>query len=427
MQLRKKNWASLIVLWLTLLCLGAAAPIAQAAAAPVNTSTITIGAKAGVAFDLQSGKVLAAKDDLTAYPLASLTKIVSLYVIRDAISHGRLQWTDTVTPNAAEIKLSQDTNLSNVPLANHAYTVRELYDAGWIYSANVAVMLLGNKLSGSQKAFIKEMQDHLDALGIQDATIYTTSGLNNSLIPDSLRVPGTPSDGENRMSAADIGLVVRHLLQTYPDVLKDSAVVHKNFAVTDTQTYAMTNWNALLTGNSLAQSDLPVDGLKTGTSDLAGQCLVATMPWQGRRLVSVVLHADGAETDNAKRFTATAALLRAVNQQWRPVTLTPNNTKIAKLSVTDGKQDAVAVGLAKPVVAWQHNGQLATPVLAMGRKAATSAPVQKGDQVASTSLADDSLGYLPRVNTQQVNLIATQNVGKLNIFERFFRWLGNLF
>ena len=85
------------------------------------------------------------------------------------------------------------------------------------------------------------------------------------------------------------------------------------------------------------------------------------------------------------------------------------------------------MGLAKPVVAWQHNGQLATPVLAMGRKAATSAPVQKGDQVASTSLADDSLGYLPRVNTQQVNLIATQNVGKLNIFERFFRWLGNLF
>lgn len=424
MQPRRTTWAGLVLVWLSLLALIFGAPTAQAA---VNTNTIPVGGTAGVVFDLTSGKVLAAKDAATPHPLASLTKIVSLYLIRDAVAHGRLSWTDTATPTAAEVKLSKDTNLSNVPLAEKAYTVKELYDAGWVYSANVAVMLLASRLAGSQQAFIKEMQEHLATLGIRDATLYTTSGLNNSLLPESMRVSGTPADGENKMSAADIGVVVRHLLQTYPDVLQDTQVVHKNFAVTASQTYAMTNWNALLTGNSLAQSDLPVDGLKTGTSDLAGQCLVATMPWQNRRLVSVLLHANGAETDDTKRFVQTAALLRAVNQAWRPVTLNRQNAAKQKVKVTDGKQASTTLQLTKSVVGWAYQGQVVTPVRALPKTAALSAPVVKGRPAASTTLTKDTLGYLPQTDSQEISLAPTKSVAKLNFFERFLRWLGQLF
>jgi D-alanyl-D-alanine carboxypeptidase (penicillin-binding protein 5/6) len=423
---QRKTWQPAFIVWLMILltAVGLAAPTVQAAS---NAPDIPIAARSGVVFDLTSGKILAAKDDKTAYPLASLTKIMSLYLIREAISHGRLQWDETVTPNAAEIKLSQDTALSNVPLASKPYTVKELYDAGWIYSANVAVMLLGNKLAGSQKAFIQEMQNHLHEWGIRDAAIYTTSGLNNSLIPESLRVADTPADGENKMSAADIGVVVRHLLTDYPAVLQDTAVVHRNFAVTATQNFAMTNWNALLTGNSLAQSDLPIDGLKTGTSDLAGQCLVATMPWRGRRLVSVVMHADGAATDNNKRFTATATLLRTVVQQWQPVTLTAKNTQSQRVKVTDGKQATVPLQLSQSVVGWQRNGILVTPVAAVPKKLSLTAPVTKGKQVASISLQNDALGYLPGVKHANVSLAPTKNVAELNVIERFFAWLGQLF
>jgi D-alanyl-D-alanine carboxypeptidase (penicillin-binding protein 5/6) len=271
------------------------------------------------------------------------------------------------------------------------------------------------------------MQNHLHEWGIRDAAIYTTSGLNNSLIPESLRVADTPADGENKMSAADIGVVVRHLLTDYPAVLQDTAVVHRNFAVTATQNFAMTNWNALLTGNSLAQSDLPIDGLKTGTSDLAGQCLVATMPWRGRRLVSVVMHADGAATDNNKRFTATAALLRTVVQQWQPVTLTAKNTQSQRVKVTDGKQATVPLQLSQSVVGWQRNGILVTPVTAVPKKLSLTAPVTKGKRVASISLQNDALGYLPGVKQANVSLAPTKNVAELNVIERFFAWLGQLF
>ena len=204
----------------------ALATLAGVAPHPAQAET-TIDAKAAIAIDAQSGKILAANNASTPLPIASMSKLVSIYLVREAIKAGRLQWTDTATPDANLVKISRNKGLSNVALsANTKYTVRTLYEASLIESANAAVMLLGNAVAGNQTKFVAMMNAKLKEWGITDAHIVNASGLVNKEIgPDKLA--GTSDTDENQMSASDMAQVAQHLIADYPDVLTTTATATK--------------------------------------------------------------------------------------------------------------------------------------------------------------------------------------------------------
>lgn len=129
------------------------APKASAATLPDQTdSSLNIDAKAAIAVDAKTGQVLYAKNAEQTLPVASMSKLLTAYMVLQAIDQGKLKWDQKVTPSDAAQEVSQDTTLSNVPLKKgESYTVKSLYQATLIYSANGAAMALADAVGGTQK------------------------------------------------------------------------------------------------------------------------------------------------------------------------------------------------------------------------------------------------------------------------------------
>lgn len=428
----KKFWRGLIALFAVFSMAGASVPVVAASAA----TNVDVYAKAALAVDAKTGKILYAKNADTALPLASMTKMLSAYLVRQAIQSGKLKWTDTVTPDASIYKISQDHSLSNVPLRRDGkYTIRELYQASLIYSANAAMMLLGNAVAGSQVRFVNMMRTQLKAWGIDDATIVNATGLdNNQLTVD--RYPGTTGSEQNMMSAKDVARVAQHLLTDYPDVLKTTSIANATFRAGTADATKMESFDWMLKGLVSAQKDLPVDGLKTGTTDRAGDCFTGTVEKNGMRIITVVMHANG--KGSTKRFVQTANLMRAVFAAWQPLRVTTKGKTVAgrrTIEAYRGAQPTVKQTASKTLTLIVPKGttakQLTTTYQAASivHNSRTPAPITKGTKLGTLSYAinGDTLGYLDGAQTQSVKLQAAKTVKKANPFVLIWRGTAKFF
>ena len=397
------------------------------AATKIEAPQATIAAKAGLAVDVETGQILADKNSEAALPIASLTKLLSIYLVLQAVKEGKLSWDQQVTPTADVVTLSQNMELSNIPFETaKSYTLKELYDASLIYSANAAVMALADTVSGSQTKFIDAMKAQLEKWGIKDAKIVNVSGMSNSFLGDA-RYPGTTATDENEMSARDIATVAQHLVKDYPEVLNVTSQTKIAFHGTTYPT-----WNLMLKGESAASSDFPVDGLKTGTSDLAGDCFVGTVKKNGFRIITVILHADGQSADQKKRFTAAKTLMEGVFQNWHQVTvLTRNqankqlptvkvsNSKQTKISVVSGR--TVKLLLPKSVKKSQLTFKLTHDDVSR------NAPIKKGAQLGSVQLPTIGTGYLTDEQNDSVPILAKTAVQQLSWWQKAWRNITGLF
>ncbi|WP_125769428.1 serine hydrolase [Lapidilactobacillus wuchangensis] len=406
---------------------GVAGSYSQAATKQIEAPATTIAAKAGIAVAADSGQILAAKDIDTSLPIASMSKSLSLYLVLQAVKDGKLSWTQEIKPSAKIVTLSQNMNLSNIPFeTDKSYTVKELYEASTIYSANAAIMALADAVSGSQTAFVDAMRAQLQKWGAKNYEIVNVSGLNNSYLGDD-RYAGTAADAENKMSARDVAMVAQHLITDFPEFLETSSKTSIDFHGTTYPT-----WNLLLPGESAAQKDLPVDGIKTGTSDQAGDCFVGTVKKDGFRIITVVLHADGNADDQGKRFTATAALMNSIYQNWHQVSLFQAkkvSSHLAAVKVTNSKQKTVAVVPDKTVKLYLPKSTTAKQLdfkLAKG-DASQAAPIAKYDQLGTIELPQIGAGFLQGANTVQVKVLAKSGVTALTWWEKVWQNITGLF
>lgn len=393
----------------------------------IEAPQTTIDAKAGIAVDAESGQILAAKNIDVPLPMASITKMLSLYLVLQAVKKGEITWSQKVTPAAWLVTLSHNMELSNIPFEeDKAYTVKELYQASWVYSSNAAVMTLAELVSGSQDEFVDAMRAQLKSWGASDYTIINASGVSNTYLGDH-RYPDTAADAENSMRARDIALVAQHLLKDYPEVLDVSAKTSLDFHGTTYPT-----WNFMLEGESAAQKELPVDGLKTGTSDKAGQSFVGTVKKNGFRIITVILNASGQADDESKRFTATGNLMNSVYANWQRKTIV-RAKKTSKLlqavKVDNSKQTKVTVMpaetlhllLPKNIKAEQLQLTINTA------KYSQTAPLSKGEQIGSLVLPQIGYGYLEAKQAPSIAILTTEKVAGLNWFQKIWRNISNLF
>ena len=267
---------------------------------PENTdSSLQINAKAAISVDANTGQILYAKNADQALPVASMSKLLTAYMVLQAVHNGKLKWDQKITPDKAAQEVSQDTTLSNVPLKEgQRYTVKSLYQATLIYSANGAAMALADAVSGTQKNFIDQARKEAKKMGLKDFEFYTANGLSNGEVKDG-KYPGASDDAENKFSARDMAILSQRLIKDYPEVLDTTKIKRMKFA-NGTDETQMENWNWMLPGLAKAYSQLPVDGLKTGTSDSAGACFAATVNKDGHRLITIIL---GAKHDSQEDLT----------------------------------------------------------------------------------------------------------------------------
>lgn len=277
-----------------------------------------VDAKAAIAMDAKTGQILYQKNAQKRYPVASAIKILTLAVIEKDIQAHKLSWDQKVTISHPVAVMANDWRFSNVPLnEGESYTIKSLVDSMMLVSADGSAEALALADAGSVAKFNAKMQQVAKEAGVTDAKIYNMIGLSNGDL-GTLRLKNVSKNAENQISAVDLAKIASWLLNHYPDVVNITKTAQEDFPVSDSQTYHMQNINLMIKGAALDRADGEIDGLKTGTTDSAGNCFVSTGTFNNRRLVTVVLNVSG---DFNNQFQQTNNLYNRVLGRFAPQTI----------------------------------------------------------------------------------------------------------
>ena len=277
-----------------------------------------VDAKAAIAMDAKTGQILYQKNAQKRYPVASAIKILTLAVIEKDIQAHKLSWDQKVTISHPVAVMANDWRFSNVPLnEGESYTIKSLVDSMMLVSADGSAEALALADAGSVAKFNAKMQQVAKEAGVTDAKIYNMIGLSNRDL-GTLRLKNVSKNAENKISAVDLAKIASWLLNHYPDVVNITKTAQEDFPVSDSQTYHMQNINLMIKGAALDRADGEIDGLKTGTTDSAGNCFVSTGTFNNRRLVTVVLNVPG---DFNNQFQQTNNLYNRVLGRFAPQTI----------------------------------------------------------------------------------------------------------
>lgn len=353
----------------------------------VSASAMEIGGKSAVLMDLNTGTVLYEKNSHEALPIASVTKIMTLLLVMEAIDDGRITANDTVTcsPEAASMGGSQ---IWLEP--GEIMTVHELLKAAAVVSANDACAALAEHVAGSIEAFVQQMNARAAELGMNDTQFLDCSGLND----------------EAHSSAHDVALMSRELM-THPAIRQYTTIWMDTLRDGGSQ---------LVNTNKLIRFYHGATGLKTGTTGAAGHNLSATAERDGLGLVAVIL---GCKTTD-ERFGGARKLLdygfanySVYTPQIDPAALTPIPVKRGV-----AEQVAVTADTLTPILV--KKGEEKQMVSQVELSPDVEAPVVEGQIVGriTLSLGDQQLAEVP--------VRAAREVKRLNFGASLVRLLSEM-
>lgn len=381
-----------------------------------DTTAFQMDARATYAIDAESGQVLYQKNATKRYPIASVIKILTLGVILQDIRNHHLKWDQKIKITPAVAKMADDWHFSNVPLMNgEEYTVRQLVDSMMLVSADGSTEALALADAGSTAAFNKKMMAFAKKAGVTDIKIYNMIGLPNGDLGKH-KLKGVDKDAENLLSAKDVALISKYLVETYPETLDITKQKFANFDVTKDQQYLMTNVNALLPQNGFAPKDGEIDGLKTGNTDRAGKCIVSTGTFAGRRIILVALHTKGEWNDQSKMQQD---FYNKLIDEYQPVEIkkvSDLSAKLTSVKVKNGKnKNKTNIKLTKESTVWLPKNmklQATKPTLLVqgDDQKQLTAPVKKNQQVGSIRL------HIPGLPDFNIPVSTSQSVAEKPMF-----------
>ena len=391
-----------------------------------------------ILIDADTGKVLYEENADKPLGIASMTKMMTEYLLFEAIEEGKISWDQEYKVNDYTYKISQDGRLSNVPLrADGTYTIRELYEALAIYSANAATIAIAETIAGTETEFLKLMNAKAEELGLKDYKFVNSTGLNNADL-QGMHPAGTGPDDENVMPAKSVAKLAKRLIDDYPEVLETTQVTTKVFREGTDDATKMDNWNFMLPGFVFEYEG--VDGLKTGTTNFAGHSFTGTAKRGDKRLISVVMKAVDANGEGSykARFDATRALFDYGFAQFSEVELIPAGYTFDKQKTVDvhkGKKDAVEIAVKDSVkmMIKSNDKELYTPEFVLDeskfKDGKLEAPVKKGTVIGHVKMVNTEgtdLGYVDE-GLYAGEVVVTEAVDKAGWFKLSMRATGSFF
>ncbi|MCA1061805.1 D-alanyl-D-alanine carboxypeptidase [Rossellomorea aquimaris] len=411
---------------------------------PANAQgDLDVNAKAAILVEASTGKILYEKNSDTAQGIASMTKMMTEYVLLEAVKEGKVKWDQKYTVPTKISNMSHNDNLSNVPLREEGtYKIKDLYEAMAIESANAAAMAVAETVAGSQEKFVKMMNDKAKELGLENYKFVNVTGLNNKdLAPYVDQVVGG-ADEENVMSAKDTATLAYRLMKDFPEILDTASISKKTFAEGTEDAFAMKNWNWMLPG--LIREYEGMDGLKTGTTDFAGGCFTGTAERDGMRYITVVMNVDVSSGENSydARFNETRKMLDYAFSNFTMEEVLPADYQVKgqkTIPVDKGKEKEVKIKTDAPLSMVIKNGEADQykPKFVLDKKKLNedgelTAPVKEGEKVGYVMLeakGKKDLGYLTDkgTNASKASVVTVDGVEKANWFVLSMRAVGGFF
>ncbi|WP_339060737.1 D-alanyl-D-alanine carboxypeptidase family protein [Tepidibacillus marianensis] len=383
-------------------------------------TNLDIQAKSAILVDAISGKILYAQNPDIPLPPASMTKMMTEYLVEEAISKGKLKWDDVVTASDYAHFLGKGDG-SKVGLAvGEQHSVEELTYAMTVGSANDATVALAEHLAGSETNFVQMMNEKAKALGMTSTHFATATGYPKK----DLGKYAPASEGESMMTARDAATLAWHLIHDYPDSLEFNKTAKYTFMQGQNERI-LKNYNFMIPGLIYANLVQGVDGLKTGHTSAAGYNFTSTAVQNGMRLISVV---QGTNSEK-ERFFQTQKLLNYGFASFELVDLMKANESLKgseMTSIVNGKDKQVQ-GVTKDtfsVVVKKGEKDLYKPVTVYNKE--IQAPIKSGQKIGHVTFeykGKDKYDYLNNVTKMRGNmdLIAKNDVEKASGFRLFFR------
>lgn len=331
----------------------------------------TVAAKSWLLMDYSTGQVLASYNPDERVEPASLTKLMTAYVVLAALREGRLRPDQTV-PVSERAWRAPGSRMFIEP--RRPVTVDELLHGLVIQSGNDACIALAEAVAGSEEAFVQAMNREAQRLGLKGTQFANATGL---------------SDPRHYSTARDLGALAAALIRDFPE--------HYPLYARREYTY---NRITQANRNRLLWLDPAVDGVKTGHTENAGYCLIASAKRGPRRLLSVVM---GASSD-ALRTQESQKLLNFGFQFFDAVKLYGKDQAVSQLQVWKGAQNLVRAGFTEDFILSLPKGMAEKVQASLVSQQPLLAPVQKGQRIATLklSLDDRPVGEYPVVALETV-------------------------
>lgn len=260
-----------------ILCFGLCMPLSateeEGNVTAVNTIDLSLKCKSAILMEASSGKVLYEQNADEALPPASVTKIMTLLLVMEAIEAGKISYTDTVRASANACSMGG----SQIYLEeNEEMSLEDMIKSVVIASANDAAVALAEHISGTEEAFVEQMNKRAAELGMSNTYFENTNGLDDTV-------------EKHLTSARDIAIMSRELIK-YPKITEYSSIWMDSIRNGE---FGLTNTNRLVRFYKGAT------GLKTGSTAKAGFCISATATRDGMTLIAVIMGSESRDIRNA--------------------------------------------------------------------------------------------------------------------------------
>ena len=363
----------LLPAWFWLASGGGAAAANAPATLPATVPPPTIAAKAYVLVDVLSGQTLAAQNADEPREPASLTKLMTAYLAFGALRDKQIVPSQMVTVSERAWR-AEGSRMFIEP--RKAVSVDELLRGEIVQSGNDAAIALAETVAGSEAAFVERMNGEAARLGMKNTHFVNATGL---------------SAPQHVSTAADLARIAAAIVRDFPEY-------YPLYSIKEYRYNNITQSNR----NRLLWSDPYVDGMKTGFTEAAGYCLVASAKRGPRRLVSVVL---GAGSD-AARASESQKLLNYGFQFYDTVQLYQNGQSVGAVRVWKGAEKEVQAGFIADEYLTLPKGQAQKLKLTMETMEPLVAPVARGQRIGVVKVSLDAapVGEFPLVALSEVPL-----------------------
>lgn len=357
-----------------------------------NTLDITPNASKAILMDYDTGEILYEKNKDKKTSIASLTKMMGLILIFEKIENGSLKQDEILTTS----KNAKEMGGTQIWLEEgEKISVKDLIKGITMASANDAMVLMAERVSGTEQEFVKEMNKKAKELNLKNTNFINSTGLDEE---------------GNYSTAYDTAIIAKELIK-HKKVLNYTkeyeSYIREN---TDNKTW-------IVNTNKLVKFYKGVDGLKTGYTEQAGSSLAVTAKQNGLRLIAISLGYNNTKTRNSE----TIAMLDYGFHQYESKTLIEKTKKIKEIKLDKSNINKVNLFLKDDLTITTKKGEFKKKYTYNIKLNKLSYPVKKGDTIGYLYLKEQTTNK----TIKKVSLITDQNIEKASILKQYIRVIKN--